>query len=67
MGSRVEQPGHRGVGDDLVLDAGLAQLPAGQPGAVHEGPRLGHEDAQLTAGVAQLRAVPRGRCPPARR
>ena len=52
-GLAIEEPGSRRIGDDAMLDPGLAQLPRGQAGAVHEGPALGHEHAQLEPGLMQ--------------
>ena len=49
MVSRSRSQATAAVRDDLVVDAGLAQLPAGQAGAVHERTRLGHEHVQLAA------------------
>ena len=45
-GLALEQPRDGGIGDELVAMPRLAQLPGGQAGALHEGPGLGHDDAQ---------------------
>ena len=69
MRSRSSSQATAAVRDDLVVDARLAQLPAGQAGAVHEGPRLGHEDAQLAAlrrAAARSAVRPLPTRPPAR-